>query len=188
MKKNILIILIILIILLLYPNIYISPDSKDNEAINFTKYDSNIYIDETVNKKDIDNIYYYLKLVPEWIIDEYQGRILITDDEVNIIVGSDLKMTAAYDVNSQDIYLNINNMCDLLHELGHFYYRTILTDKSELQELLNTEGKDFHPHYRSNENEFFAECFRRTLLNDKDFINQSPKSYEFIIENLNKEI
>jgi hypothetical protein len=35
-----------------------------------------------------------------------------------------------------------------------------------------------------NENEFFAECFRRALLRDKTFMQQSPKSFEYILKNI----
>ena len=176
MRKNI---LFILIIILFLSNIYLG---SDNES-KFAQYDDNIYIDKALEWEDASIIHYYLDLIPEWILNEYDGKIFITSS-LNDMIDYPEKIAGAFEINSHDIYIDASNMDCLLHEMGHFYYHNILDDKNGLSDLLRNEGMDFHHHYRLNENEFFAECFRKALLQDEDFIINSPMSYAYILRAL----
>jgi hypothetical protein len=103
------------------------------ETTEFNQYHENIYIDDTVNEEKIDRIYDYLNLVPEWIIKEYDGKIFLTEGDLNDILDYyEYEMSACYDVNSHNIFLNINDMSSILHEIGHFFYRELLSEKEEL--------------------------------------------------------
>lgn len=147
----------------------------------------NIYVDGVVSKEQAEKIYYYLNMIPKDIMEKYDGKIILTTDYVCVLTGLDnYAMTGGYERNSHDIYLSVNDMCSFLHEMGHFFYHMILSDKSGLTELYNQEGQDFHAHYKSSENEFFAECFRRTILEDRNFKENSPNSYEYVNNHLRR--
>ena len=88
---------------------------------------------------------------------------------------------------------------NFFHEIGHAvdYNMGIVSSNDEFKELFKLERTKLYStmnpkkkmyvapdclinHFNSNEQEFFAECFKRYILKETAFTNECPNTYNYI--------
>lgn len=137
-----------------------------------------------------------LKLVPSNVRSSFKKdgyKVLVTSKDIARTYfktnkyGHIIGLTTSYDkaiyisAKRNDIYNS------LLHEFGHYVdYRNMKSSNSpEFIDIYNKEKNKFaveskDGHYKSNQQEFFAEVFQETILHPERCKKTAPRAYKFV--------
>lgn len=137
-------------------------------------------------------------------------KYIIENNDYDIYLVSGLDSAGVF-VNELNLIMYDEHqfMFCFYHEIGHLldFYLNRISSSSSFIEIFNIEkdnlykksktrkkiffGENQFDHFVSTPVEFFAECFQRYMVNDEDFKNECPLSYEYIdnlINNLEYEL
>ena len=151
----------------------------------------NIYVDCIIEKEYAEELLNYIDMIPDYIIDSYDGVITLTSNYVGILTNQDKdnSLIGAYKIDDKNIYINYSFMDSILHEFGHYYFYCFL-DVTEFQAIYDEEFSDsgLGKYYTDSMSEYFAQAFELTILNDDTFKSAAPKTFNFISNILEKKL
>lgn len=165
-------------------------DSSQFEADDFLSYSC----DESLN----ESLQRYIDKVPDYVLNAIQS--IGYQMELVEEAGADFQLIGVCGVtntNDKRILIQAKESKfrrSVVHEIFHAYddYLSFISESSEFKEIYESEKEkfkvcDYHStHYLSNVREYFAEACQEYIYHPDDLKINTPKTYEFIEDCINR--